>query len=68
MTLSNDGLTRYQHDGYLLLRQVFDRPALEPVCRVIADFVDDRIGELQAAGKISHAESETRNSIAAETG
>ncbi len=53
MLLSNDDLTRYQRDGYLLLRQVFDRPALEPVRRVIADFVDDRIRELHAAGKIS---------------
>ena len=64
MTLSNDELNRYQRDGYLLLCQVFDATDLEPVRRVIADFVDDRIGELQAAGKIgdSHPDApfETR--------
>ena len=55
MNLSHDERNSYDRDGYLVLRQVLDRTELEPMHRAIAAYVDDRIRELKAAGKIRDA-------------
>ena len=65
--LNKEEMDRYAEDGYLVLRHVLDRASLEPLRQSIADFVDEKIMELQAAGKVSdpHADApfETRWAI-----
>jgi len=52
MMLNQENLDRYEEDGCLVLRQVLDEASLEPLRQSIADFVDEKIVELQAAGKV----------------
>jgi len=56
--LANDEADRFKQDGLLVLRQLLDAETLEPVRESIADYADDRIKKLVAAGAVSDPHEE----------
>ena len=50
---------KFAADGYLVLRQVLEPTALEPVRQVIGRFVDTCIRRLHSAGEIAHLYEQT---------
>lgn len=56
--LSRDQLTTFEQDGFLVVRQRLDDDVLQPVRRVIAHFVDEKIRAYHAAGQIQNPHME----------